>query len=295
MAETKMNCPGCGTRMACVSEPDVTYERCPGCDGLFFDRGELNILATGMSGDIEFCSIVADASFKDVHPPRRCPKCRCHVMEKQGLLGDEALILDRCPGCGAWFLDPGELLALNETLAETRQASGAREDYRREQRGRLVSVYEDVSEEAFGWSDGATLVEATWRSIDVWYTKPFGAGLFITPRTRLARLWALLGRTGITFGDEEFDRAFFVRAEDERTARRRLSATARRALLAFQQSPQGDLGRRHRFSVQDDRVTYAWSAWDKPDSALSRAEESDLANAIVDLAVALEPDSPRTP
>ena len=40
-----------------VREPDFTIDVCPSYGGRFLAKAELNALATGLSGDIEFCSV----------------------------------------------------------------------------------------------------------------------------------------------------------------------------------------------------------------------------------------------
>jgi Zn-finger nucleic acid-binding protein len=56
--------------METVKEPDITVDRCAACGGIFLDKNELNVLATGMSGDIEYCSIDKD-THADTHKPRQ--------------------------------------------------------------------------------------------------------------------------------------------------------------------------------------------------------------------------------
>ena len=52
-----INCPGCQSPMEKVKHPDMTVDKCTKCGGTFFDKGELNAMATGMAGDIEMCSV----------------------------------------------------------------------------------------------------------------------------------------------------------------------------------------------------------------------------------------------
>ena len=52
-----LTCPGCKSPMETVNEADIKVDRCAHCGGVFLDKDELNVLATGMSGNIEYCSI----------------------------------------------------------------------------------------------------------------------------------------------------------------------------------------------------------------------------------------------
>ena len=116
-------CPHCEANMNHVVEPDMTYEKCPRCDGLFLDPGELNTMATGMPGDIEYCSIQADDDDQDRFPVRVCPKCPGQKMKKENLLVYSSLIFDLCENCHGWFLDRGELKKMNAVLGELRRGA----------------------------------------------------------------------------------------------------------------------------------------------------------------------------
>jgi rubrerythrin len=40
-----MRCPKCGAKLNTIKHYDVTVEECPACQGMWLDRGELEILA----------------------------------------------------------------------------------------------------------------------------------------------------------------------------------------------------------------------------------------------------------
>ena len=88
-----LRCPNCKTIMERHPEPDVTIDVCPSCGGTFLDKNELNVLATGMSGDIEYCSIDRTTD-KDKFPTRLCPKCSEQEMEKVYLLSYSDIVFD---------------------------------------------------------------------------------------------------------------------------------------------------------------------------------------------------------
>ena len=68
-----MKCPACSAEMRSVKSPDLVIEECPDCQGVFLDKDELNTLATGMSGNIEYCSVDEDFH-KDKFSTRVCSK-----------------------------------------------------------------------------------------------------------------------------------------------------------------------------------------------------------------------------
>ena len=98
-----ISCPNCGCAMQQKEYPDVTTDVCSSCGGVFLDKGELNAIAVGMGGDIEYCSIDA-GRHADRFETRICPKCPGEKMQKINLLRLSDLIFDYCPACGGFWL-----------------------------------------------------------------------------------------------------------------------------------------------------------------------------------------------
>jgi len=110
-----LTCPNCQVEMKKDEDGDMTTDVCPKCRGVFLDKDELNTLATGMSGNIEYCSI--DNDFHQDHfPDRSCPRCSDKQMSKINLLAFSDLIFDYCSNCGGFFLDQGEVQKMNQDL-----------------------------------------------------------------------------------------------------------------------------------------------------------------------------------
>jgi hypothetical protein len=56
-----MHCPKCGTEMVEIDYEGITLDKCPGCMGLYFDNGELDLLLNKQSGfRAKFFSIFKD-------------------------------------------------------------------------------------------------------------------------------------------------------------------------------------------------------------------------------------------
>ncbi len=284
MIEESVKCPHCGAVMEHVVEPDMTFEKCPKCDGLFLDQGELNALATGMSGDIEYCSIQNLTIDSDRFPVRSCPKCPGQKMKKESLLIYSELIFDLCEKCHGWFLDRGELKKMNAILSDLRKAQGGEAEYRGTHRDRLVTVNEFTTTEVTEHS--AVLVR--WMRVDVYYNKPLDAGLRISPETWAAKLWKLFGTQDVKTGDEEFDRTFLVNADSEVQVKKRLTASARQALLSFYRSPLAKVAKKRTFEVLDDKIVFCYSAWGHEKYKPEESEKQKLMEALVDVAVAID-------
>jgi len=113
MAETvegrkAMDCPVCKNAMITLELSEVEIDYCPGCGGIWLDKGELELLLD----DAEKAGNLLDSFKADsacLEKPRKCPIC----MKKMAkiVVGEEApvLLIDKCVrGDGLWF-DKGEL------------------------------------------------------------------------------------------------------------------------------------------------------------------------------------------
>ena len=282
MDEAKMTCPHCQQDMRPVVEPDLTFHKCPGCRGIFLDRGEFNALATGMAGDIEFCLLSHDAP-KDDDARRVCPRCG-PLMEQKTLFDETALVLDFCRDCGGWFLDSDELERVNERLAELRVAQGTRGEHRARHRGHLATLTEYTTTEAGEFVP----VEAHWTRAEAYYLRPLDAALRVRPKTWTTGLARLLGNRGLETGAADFDRIFAADAKSPAALQEKLTPSVRKAVLEFYRSPRMELGKRRTFEVLDDRTVFCYSAWGDERAEPSEPQREALLDALVDLAIAIE-------
>ena len=213
---TTLQCPGCGGKMKETKEPDITLELCQRCNGVFLDKNELNELATGLSGDIEFCSI-DDEDHKDKFPERNCPKCQKQVMNKINLLRFSDIIFDFCPRCEGFFLDKSEIVQMNaelEKLSETKKG----EEFRGYIDDHLVRLDKVVNVHMVSKSGGLFLQPDTYRflRLSVYFTKPFNMRLKINSEKwadRFLRAITLRKDQDIEIGNKEFDNYFLFRVK----------------------------------------------------------------------------------
>ncbi|MBA4372005.1 MAG: hypothetical protein C0402_03995 [Thermodesulfovibrio sp.] len=111
-------CPRCGTALDCKKQGEVEIDQCPGCSGLWLDRGEFNVLTAestvyreeklseeyarpGISGKIEYIPCV------------RCGKLMIH--KNYGRIS--GVIIDECANHGVW-LDSGELQKIRHFILD---------------------------------------------------------------------------------------------------------------------------------------------------------------------------------
>ncbi len=107
-----INCPKCSSE-ALVETPamgNISLDVCPGCSGIWFDKGELEALLQQSQGG-------APADLNLINPKAEgltCPRCK-NKMSHGGLL-NPLLLVDRCQSCGGVWLDPRELDLVRKLL-----------------------------------------------------------------------------------------------------------------------------------------------------------------------------------
>ena len=119
-----MKCPKCDVETKTETYEGVQIDRCPICEGVWLDDGEIRQIIRERERkftDEEIRAVVGEQSPLSVLPPDEadlyaCPKCG-EKMEKHDLTG---IMVDRCPGHhGLWF-DKGEIERA-QIMAEQRQ------------------------------------------------------------------------------------------------------------------------------------------------------------------------------
>ena len=231
-------CPHCATQMEQVVDSDIATEICPSCHGRFLDSGELNELATGLAGNIEFRSatwthilhVVDGLSPSGGFPERQCPAC-AKSMKKIGLVLFPDVVFDCCEKCQGFFVDAGEVEAMNRKLRE-KASGGVSEEFRSLERGRLIRG------NRFRGSvrGGAYAMPTTELQIVVYFNQPLDIGLNIYAESwaaKLAKAFGLYGQQDIQTNDREFDRTFIIRGDDPQQVQQLLSEKIRQPLLDF--------------------------------------------------------------
>ena len=113
-----MKCPVCKLSTAAVEYDKIELDYCSVCHGIWFDRGELELLldtlARGTTRDL-VNNLMQRPQLKVPEKSRKCPICR-RVMGKIDIGSNRQIIVDVCSaGHGLWF-DGGESGALIEQL-----------------------------------------------------------------------------------------------------------------------------------------------------------------------------------
>ena len=111
-----MICPVCKQDMIVVEFRQIEIDYCRICSGIWFDKGELELLLqTASLGDTGIPALEGVAKEKRSHGERKCPICRKKMKEVP--VGEPATHIDVCRrGDGIWF-DGGELQDLFKKLS----------------------------------------------------------------------------------------------------------------------------------------------------------------------------------
>lgn len=102
-----MICPICGIAMIAVERSGIELDSCISCRGLWFDAGEIELLAEMSGCDLAALDLGAATG---VGGRRKCPRCRKRLDE----IAHGSIRIDRCPGGDGFWFDRGELGAVIE-------------------------------------------------------------------------------------------------------------------------------------------------------------------------------------
>jgi Zn-finger nucleic acid-binding protein len=114
-----MDCPVCKKPFIVVERNSIELDYCLDCKGIWFDDGELQLLAKQLNLKFEISDMESAKKGLAIEKQYKCPRCG-KPMEKF-FMGD--IILDRCADKhGLWF-DSGELGKFFDLFATSKETS----------------------------------------------------------------------------------------------------------------------------------------------------------------------------
>lgn len=260
-----MKCPHCNSPMNTVVEPDITTDVCAACGGIFLDKNELNVLATGAAGDIEYGALNKKA-VGDRFPARTCPRCSGKEMKKVYLLFESDLIFDFCPGCEGFFLDKGEVEEMNAELIKA-AAHQTAEEYRGYIDKRLVCLERvDYLDNIARISPGAlgnfsSPCSVSYLRVSVYFDHPLNLGVKLESGQwthRLKKSLRLFKTREIQTGNPAMDSEFFIRGDREEKIKRLFSQDDLcRHLLDFAQKKPSLVSKPGRLEILDPVINFS--------------------------------------
>ena len=90
-----MKCPVCRVPTYVVEYKGIELDLCPDCAGVWFDRGELDLLLPAAGG----ADLTAAQTREEGRP---CPLCS-RTMSKMNIGPGRRVLVDDCATCGLWF------------------------------------------------------------------------------------------------------------------------------------------------------------------------------------------------
>ena len=118
------NCPKCPSETL-VETPalgNIPLDVCPGCSGIWFEKGELEALLKQSQGG-------GAADLELINPKAEGPVCpSCKIKMSHGGLVNPLLLVDKCHSCGGIWLDARELDLIKKLLGLTGGASEVKVD-----------------------------------------------------------------------------------------------------------------------------------------------------------------------
>ena len=282
-------CPSCGAAMKRDGQQDMTVDACPDCGGVFLDKGELDALATGMAGDIDYCSI-DEGLYEDKFPRRSCPRCPQQPMGKINLLGLSDIIFDYCPNCNGFFLDKGEVRAMNREL-RTLTPSKAAEEYRAMHGPHLVRIDQRAEIVQREGVLGPRFTPARHIRVSVFFGIDMPGSMRLFQEAwpmKLAKAFGLFWGEDIETGDEDFDVVFRVQGRNQAAVARHLDPAARASLLSFVESGARIFTQPGTLEITSTAVVYVEGPY-IADSVKNVVESSQsLIASLVDIADRVE-------
>jgi len=115
-----MKCPACQKAMFVMEYDGLELDHCPGCEGVWFDADELDLLFerhASLTADVIGRLPEAGDAAVGNEKPRRCPRCRKH-MRKVNIGGDSGVLVDVCRSDHGLFFDQGEVAQLADHLID---------------------------------------------------------------------------------------------------------------------------------------------------------------------------------
>jgi len=104
--EPPVDCPRCGKPLIVIEREGIELDGCPGCRGLWFDAGELELLAEKSGLDVSELDVSGLPGAQGAEKGMACPRCD-RTLDKAWFDPKRTILVDRCAH-GLWF-DRGEV------------------------------------------------------------------------------------------------------------------------------------------------------------------------------------------
>lgn len=111
-------CPRCGVKLDVNRKGDMEVDICPGCGGMWLDRGEFRVMTaeSNVYRDFKLTREYSRPGLKEDFKYLPCVRCGKHMV-RENFRRISGVIIDRCGTHGVW-LDAGELEKIRHFIAD---------------------------------------------------------------------------------------------------------------------------------------------------------------------------------
>lgn len=109
----KISCPKCQATMEQFKQDLFELDRCPSCQGLWFDARELDLLRVSKAADSIDTGSPAVGQFMNSKDGYDCPRCGGNMLRLVDP-GQPHIWYETCSSCRGSFMDAGEFSDLTE-------------------------------------------------------------------------------------------------------------------------------------------------------------------------------------
>ncbi|MDD5556228.1 MAG: zf-TFIIB domain-containing protein [bacterium] len=152
-----MICPACGSELREMKTESVVVDVCDGgCGGIWFDRFELQRVDEPHEAACPVLLASEGSPHVEVDHGRRrnCPRCPDTVMMRHFFSVKQQVEVDQCPGCGGYWLDPGELALIRSEYGSEEERRVAAREYFKDIFGHELAAMR---------AEGSEKAERAWR------------------------------------------------------------------------------------------------------------------------------------
>lgn len=252
-------CPNCQTGLETIIEPDIEYEKCPNCLGIFLDKDELNVLMTGHSGNIELSFVNQETDDKN-NNHKICPKCNIEMqLVKLGQYSD--IFFDFCNKCNGYFLDNSKEGQINNYLKSFTNTK-SEEEFRNYINGILVRVDIEEGHGALGTNNKVLTTKyviENYLLISAYYKNPLNIDLYMTQEGLVFKLLKLLfsnQNNEINSYYKEFDAIFKIHTTDHLKFQKHFNEKTLKRILRFVERAPKVYNSFGKLLFYDNKVTY---------------------------------------
>lgn len=124
-----MDCPKCHESMEAGNIENVEIDKCPKCNGIWFDQDELRQAKDQTDPDLNWMDFEIwkhEDHFKFTARTLKCPICKINMVAID--YGETGVEIDYCPQCRGTWLDEGEFGKIIDAL-HTELATKSISDY----------------------------------------------------------------------------------------------------------------------------------------------------------------------